>query len=80
MFSETGKNKQQAALIGGATAAGGVGLLALIGLVVLFVKYRIARLMMNRNKVGDLYAAQDDQLSRKNAYVQEDNVVEKGDL
>ena len=34
MFSETGKNKQQAALIGGATAAGGVGLLALIGLVV----------------------------------------------
>ena len=75
--SDTGKNKQQAAMIGGAAAAGGVGLLALIALVFVFVKYRIARLLMNRNKVGDLYTTQDEQLSRRNAYIQDDDTIEK---
>ena len=75
--SDTGENKQQAAMIGGAAAAGGVGLLALIALVFLFVKYRIARLLMNRNKVGDLYTTQDEQLSRRNAYIQDDDTIEK---
>ena len=75
--SDTDENKQQAAMIGGAAAAGGVGLLALIALVFLFVKYRIARLLMNRNKVGDLYTTQDEQLSRRNAYIQDDDTIEK---
>ena len=75
--SDTGENKQQAAMIGGAAAAGGVGLLALIALVFVFVKYRIARLLMNRNKVGDLYTTQDEQLSRRNAYIQDDDTIEK---
>lgn len=75
--SDTGENKQQAAMIGGAAAAGGVGLLALIALVFLFVKYRIVRLLMNRNKVGDLYTTQDEQLSRRNAYIQDDDTIEK---
>ena len=75
--SDTGENKQQAAMIGGAAAAGGVGLLALIALVFVFVKYRIARLLMNRNKVGDLYTTQDEQLSRRNAYIQDDDTIDK---
>ena len=75
--SDTGENKQKAAMIGGAAAAGGVGLLALIALVFVFVKYRIARLLMNRNKVGDLYTTQDEQLSRRNAYIQDDDTIEK---
>lgn len=75
--SDTGENKQQAAMIGGAAAAGGVGLLAIIALVFVFVKYRIARLLMNRNKVGDLYTTQDEQLSRRNAYIQDDDTIEK---
>ena len=79
MILDTGQNKQQAALIGGAAAAGGVGLVAVIALAVLFVKYRIARRFMNRNKVGDLYTTQDEQLSRRNAYIQEDDMIEKED-
>ena len=75
---DTGQSKQ-AALIGGAAAAGGFGLIAAIALAVLFVKYRIARRFINRNKVGDLYATKEEQMSRKNAYIQEDDMIEKED-
>ena len=62
---------------GSVSAAGGVAVLAIIGLVVLFIKYRIARLMMNRNKVGDLYTTQDEQMRGRNAYIQEEDIMEK---
>ncbi len=78
MIADTGQNKQTA-LIGGVAAAGGFGLIAVAALAVLFVKYRIARRFMNRNKVGDLYTTQDEQLSRRNAYIQEDDMIEKED-
>ena len=77
---DTEQNKQTVALIGGAAAAGGLGLIAFIALAVLFVKYRIARRFMNRNKVGDLYTTQDQQLSRKHAYIQEDDMIDKDDV
>ena len=76
---DTEQNKQTGALIGGAAAAGGFGLIAFVALAVLFVKYRIARRFMNRNKVGDLYTTQDQQLSRKNAYIQEDDMIDQED-
>ena len=66
MFPDTGNTDKQAVIIGSVTAAGGVAVLAIIGLVVLFIKYRIARLIMNRNKVGDLYTTQDEQMRRQN--------------
>ena len=66
-------------MIGGVAGASGVGLIAIIALAVLFVKYRIARRLMNRNKVGDLYTTQDEQLSRRNAYIQEDDMIERED-
>ena len=75
---DTGKNKQTA-LIGGVAGAGGFALIAIAALAVLFVKYRIARRFMNRNKVGDQYATQDEQLSRRNAYVQPEDMVEQED-
>ena len=75
---DTGK-RQSAAVIGGAAAAGGLALVAIIALAVLFVKYRIARLLLNRNKIGDLYATQDEQMSRRNAYIQEDDMIENTD-
>ena len=60
-------------------AAGGVGLIAIIALAVLFVKYRIARRFMNRNKVADLYTTEDQEMSRRNAYIQEGDMIEKDD-
>ena len=75
---DTGKNKQTA-LIGGVAGAGGFALVAVAALAVLFVKYRIARRFINRNKVGDLYTTQDEQLSRRNAYVQPEDMVEQED-
>ena len=77
MFLDTGQTNKQAAVIGGATAGAGVGVLLIIAVVVLFIKYRIARLMMNRNKVGDLYNTQDEQMDRRNVYVQEGDMIEK---
>ena len=77
-ISDTGQNKQTA-LIGGVAGAGGFALVAVAALAVLFVKYRIARRFMNRNKVGDQYATQDEQLSRRNAYVQPEDMVEQED-
>lgn len=70
-------SKQSAVVIGSATAAGGIGLVAVIALAVLFVKYRTARLMLNRNKVGDLYTTQDEQMSRRNANIQDDDTIER---
>ena len=64
-------------MIGGAAAAGGFAFVAVIAVAVLFVKYRIARLLLNKNKVGDLYATQDEQMGRQNAYIQEDDMSEK---
>ena len=75
---DTGKS-QQTAFIGGAAAAGGLALIAIIALAVLAVKYRIARIFMNRDKVGDLYITQDAPMSRRNAYIQEDDMVEEED-
>ena len=75
---DTDQNKQTA-LIGGLAGAGGFALIAVAALAVLFVKYRIARRFMNRNKVGDQYATQDGQLSRRNAYVQPEDMVEHED-
>ena len=60
-------------------AVGGLALIAIIALAVLAVKYRLARRLMNRNKVGDLYTTQDEQMSRRNAYIQEDDMIEKED-
>ena len=77
-ISDTDQNKQTA-LIGGLAGAGGFALIAVAALAVLFVKYRIARRFMNRNKVGDQYATQDEQLSRRNAYVQPEDMVEHED-
>ena len=75
---DTGKS-QQTALIGGAAAVGGLALIAIIALAVLAAKYRIARIFMNRKKVRDLYTTQDEQMSRRNAYIQEDDMIEKED-
>ena len=74
VFIDTGK--QSAAVIGGATAAGGIGLVAVIALAVVLVKYRILRLMTNKNKVRDMYSdtTQDEQTSRRNTYIRDDTV------
>ena len=65
VFIDTGK--QSAAVIGGATAAGGVGLVGVIALAAVFVKYRILRLITNKNKVRDMY----------NDTTQDDDIVER---
>ena len=65
VFIDTGK--QSAAVIGGATAAGGVGLVGVIALAAVFVKYRILRLMTNKNKVRDM----------SNDTTQDDDIVER---
>ena len=66
-------------MIIGAGAAGGFALIVIIALAVLAVKYRLARRLMNRNKVGDLYTTQDEEMSRRNAYIQEDDMIERED-
>ena len=68
-MSGTGESK--AALIGGTTAASGVLLVVVAALAVLAVKYRSVRRLMNRNKVGVVYAEEN---ARKNAYVTEDDM------
>ena len=65
------------ALIGGVAGAGGVCILAFAALGILFV-YRLTRRLMNRNKAGDLYATQDE-MGRKGAYIQEDDINSKED-
>ena len=79
LLPDTGENKKEAALIGGIAGAGGLGLIAIVALAVVFVKYRIARRFMNRNKVGDLYSAQEEKMSRKNAYIQENDMTDRND-
>ena len=64
------------ALIGGVAGSGGVCILAFAALGIVFVKYRVARRLMNRNKVGDLTQGEMD---RKGAYIQEDNINSKED-
>ena len=78
-FFSLDTGKQSAAVIGGATAAGGIGLVAVIALAVVLVKYRILRLMTNKNKVRDMYSGttQDEQMSRRNTYIQDDDTVER---
>ncbi|XP_067017039.1 uncharacterized protein [Acropora muricata] len=75
---DTGQGKKVGALIGGVAGAGGVCILAFAALGILFVKYRLARRLMNRNKVGDLYATQEE-MGRKSAYVKEDDMNTKED-
>ena len=81
-FFSLDTGKQSAAVIGGATAAGGIGLVAVIALAVVLVKYRILRLMTNKNKVRDMYSGttQDEQMSRRNTYIQDDDTVERNDV
>ena len=77
VFIDTGK--QSATVIGGVTAAGGIGLVAVIALAVVLVKYRVLRLMTNKNKVRDMYSdtTQDEQTSRRNFYIRDDDTVER---
>ena len=70
---------QNIAFIGGAAAGGGLALIAIIALAVLAVKYRLARKFMNRNKVEHFYTGKDEQMSRRNAFIQEDDMIEKKD-
>ncbi|XP_067017056.1 uncharacterized protein [Acropora muricata] len=67
---------EQVVWIGATAGASGALFIAIAVLGVLFVKYRVARRLKNRNKVADLYTAQDEQMSRRNAYIQEDNMME----
>lgn len=69
----------QGGLIGGTAAAGGFGIIAVIALAVLFNKHRIARRFVNRNKVADLYTTGGEHMGRQNAYIQEDDAIEKED-
>ncbi|XP_074622578.1 uncharacterized protein LOC141880862 isoform X5 [Acropora palmata] len=73
-----GQGKKVGTLIGGVAGVGGVCILAFAALGILFVKYRLARRLMNRNKVGDLYATQNE-MGRKGAYIQEDDINSKED-
>ena len=59
-------------MIGSATAAGGIGLIAIIVLAVLFVKCRIGRMLLNRNKG----TTEDEHLNRRLPYTQEDDMNE----
>ena len=80
MFHIVGTGQgQNIAFIGSAAAGGGLALIAIIALAVLAVKYRLARKFMNRNKVEHFYAGKDEQMSRRNAFIQEDDMIEKKD-
>ena len=59
-------------MIASATAAGGVGLVAIIFLAVLFVKCRIARLLLNRKKD----TTEDEHANRRITYIQKDDINE----
>ena len=74
----TGKS-QDASLIGGVGAAGGFGLITFAALAFLFVKYRTARRFVNRSKEGDLYTTKNETMGCENAYIQEDDMIEKDD-
>lgn len=74
------KQSKQAPWIGAtAGACSGALFIVIAVLGVLFVKYRVARRLKNRNKVADLYTSKDEQMSRRNAYIQEDNMMETDD-
>ena len=63
--ADTGNTGKQAAVIFGASAAGGIGLLLIIaGVAFVVVKFRLVRLLMKKpNQVRDLYATQDESTS-----------------
>lgn len=77
LLSDTGQSKKEGALIGGVVGAGAVLIFAALGIV--FVKYRVARRLMNRKKVGDLYVPLEEEIGRNNAYIQEDDLNTKED-
>lgn len=74
---DTGPSKKEGALIGG--VVGAVCVLAFAALGIVFVKYRVARRLMNRKKVGDLYVPLEEEIGRNNAYIQEDDLNTKED-
>ena len=59
-------------MIASAAAAGGVGIIAIIVLAVLFVKCRIPRLLLNHNKD----TTEDEHANRRLTYIQEDDMNE----
>lgn len=77
LLSDTGQSKKEGALIGG--VAGAVCVLAFAALGIVFFKYRVARRLMNRKKVGDLYVPLEEEIDRNNAYIQEDDLNTKED-
>ncbi|XP_068694613.1 ZP domain-containing protein-like [Montipora foliosa] len=80
---DAGSTGKQAAVIAGATVGGGVGLAFIICAAVLFVKYRIARLLFkNPNKVGNLYTTREECESRQSSYIEEDDhdMIERNEI
>ena len=57
-------------------AAVGFGLIAGAALAVLFFKCRIARQFMKRDKAGERYTTQEEQVGRENAGIQLEDVIE----
>ena len=52
----------------------------LVAFTLLFLKYRIARLFINRNKVADMYTTQDEHMRRRNELVQEEAIGANNDV
>ncbi|XP_078375949.1 uncharacterized protein LOC144659409 isoform X1 [Oculina patagonica] len=63
---EDSSHSKQTGLIGGVVAAGGFGLIAVIALTVLYIKYRMARRLMNRKEPGNQNTTQSEQLGQTN--------------
>ena len=80
LLGSQGQSSKQTALIGGVAAAGGVALVALVAFTLLFVKYRIARLFMNRNKIEDIYSKQEENVRKRNEFVQEEDFGATNDI
>ena len=75
-----GQSSKQTALIGGIAAAGGVAVVTLVAFTLLFVKYRIARLFMNRNKIEDMYSKQEENVRKRNEFVLEEHIGANNDI
>ena len=80
--ADTGNTGKHAAIIGGASAAGGIGLLLIIGGVAFaVVMFRLVRLLMkNPNQVRDLYATQDGSANRQSSYIEEDDMIARNEI
>ena len=76
--ADTGNTGKQAAIIGGASAAGGIGLLLIIGGVgFAVVKFRPVRLLIKKpNQVRDLQATQDGSANR----IEEDDMIARNEI